>query len=56
MVTTRWIRLVTLLAFIVVLLFLDGAVPLICIGLCVIFLGFTGWQLWKLYNDETYRE
>ncbi|WP_297006887.1 hypothetical protein [uncultured Corynebacterium sp.] len=56
MVTTRWIRLVTLLAFIIVLLFLDGVVPLICIGICVVFLGVTGWQLWKLYNDEKYRQ
>lgn len=56
MVTTRWIRLATLIAFIIVLLFLDGWVPLVCIALCVVFLGVTGWQLWKLYNDEKYQQ
>ena len=56
MVTTRWIRLVTLVAFIIVLLFLDGWVPLVCIALCVVCLGVTGWQLWKLYNDEKYQQ
>lgn len=56
MITTRWIRLATLLAFIIVLLFLDGIVPLICIALCLVFLGFTGWQLWKLYHDERYQQ
>ncbi|AGP30737.1 hypothetical protein [Corynebacterium terpenotabidum] len=54
MLTTRWIRLATLIAFIVFLLFLDGVVPLICIGIAVIFIGVTGWQLWKLYTDERY--
>jgi len=55
MLTTRWLRLATLIAFIVVLAFLDGTVPLICLAVCVVFVGVTAWQLWKLYNDERYR-
>lgn len=56
MVTTRWIRLATLAAFIVVLMFMDGWVPLISVAACAVFAVLTGWQLWKLYHDDAYRE
>jgi predicted negative regulator of RcsB-dependent stress response len=56
MVVTRWIRLATLIAFIILLLFLKSAIGYLFIVVCLAFLGLTAWQLWKLYTDEKYLE
>lgn len=56
MVVTRWIRLAALIAFIILLLFLNSTVGYLFAAVCLVFLGFTAWQLWKLYTDEKYME
>lgn len=55
MVFTRWIRLIALLVAVGFMVYSGGTLGYTFAAVCLVFIGMTLWQLYKLYRDERYR-